>query len=346
LVVLAAHPDDETLAAGGLLQRAVAASAAIRVVYATDGENNPWAQRASEHRFRIGAADRTRFGAARRAETLAALNRLGVPSECAHFLAFPDQGLTDLLTSHAALACEALAPHLAGWRPTVVAGPTAADLHPDHSALAVLARLVLAAASPGVRPRELACLVHNPALRHHAAATCSLALTAAERDRKRAAIVCHVSQLHLRGPWLRSFGADSETFLAVPWPAGAPHPVSAPHENGDQLVIAFDTHPRARSFGARTLVLIVESAGPIAALGIPLPCFSGATDILPLSSGVTTERASFVGGPWGGELRLPANLFARARRVWVKLERRFGFFDEAGWLEISIPPTQAIGDRR
>ncbi len=338
LLVLAAHPDDETLASGGLLQRAVAAGAAIRVVYATDGENNPWAQRADERRLRIGAGDRTRFGARRRGETLAALDRLGVSAGQAHFLAFPDQGLTRALTTAAAATLAALAPHLVDWRPTVIAGPTAADLHPDHSALAVISRLALATGPTDRRPRELACLVHNPALRHHAAAACTLELTRVERNRKHAAILCHTSQLHLRGPWLRSFAGDREAYLGVPWPESAPHPVAAIRQVGDEVVITFRSQPRLRSFGARTLMLLAETpSGEIAAMGIPLPAISGRVTVRTPATGTPIGEASFAGGPLGGTLRLPAGLIPPLRRAFVKLERRFGFFDEAGWLEVRLP---------
>ena len=54
VMVIAPHPDDETLATGGLLQEAVAAASAVRVVYITDGDNNPWPQRVMERRLRTG----------------------------------------------------------------------------------------------------------------------------------------------------------------------------------------------------------------------------------------------------------------------------------------------------
>ena len=53
LLMLAPHPDDEALAAGGLLQRAIGADAEVRILYVTSGENNPWAQRANEWRWRL-----------------------------------------------------------------------------------------------------------------------------------------------------------------------------------------------------------------------------------------------------------------------------------------------------
>ena len=53
LLVLAPHPDDESLAIGGLLRLARAVGASVRVIYLTSGENNPWAQRACERRWRV-----------------------------------------------------------------------------------------------------------------------------------------------------------------------------------------------------------------------------------------------------------------------------------------------------
>ncbi len=145
LLVLLPHPDDESVAAGGLLQHALAVGCQILVVFFTDGDNNPWAQRASELRWRIGPADRARFAARRRGEVGAALAELGVPLDSARFLGFPDQGTTDLLLHGNEVAFRAVLDAIRTWRPTVVGGPSQLDLHPDHSALAVMAELALAA---------------------------------------------------------------------------------------------------------------------------------------------------------------------------------------------------------
>ena len=56
VLVLAPHPDDESLAAAGLLQHARGRGAAIRVVFLTDGDRNPWAQLVNEWRWPVGAA--------------------------------------------------------------------------------------------------------------------------------------------------------------------------------------------------------------------------------------------------------------------------------------------------
>src|SRR4051812_37319644 len=95
--MIAPHPDDESLAAGVLLQKAVAAGAAVSVLYVTDGDDNPWPQRVLEKRWRLDADDRARWGKRRRAEAIAALEVLGLRAADARFLGLPDQGLTRAL---------------------------------------------------------------------------------------------------------------------------------------------------------------------------------------------------------------------------------------------------------
>ena len=141
LMVLAPHPDDETLAAGGLLQRASQAGAQILVLYATNGENNPWPQRVLERRWRVGAAERARWGDRRRDEALAALDCLGVSSGSAQFWDLPDQGLTGKLVRQPTSLTNELAARIAAFAPTHFLAPSLQDCHPDHSALAVLALL-------------------------------------------------------------------------------------------------------------------------------------------------------------------------------------------------------------
>ncbi|TMQ65865.1 MAG: hypothetical protein E6K78_07050, partial [Candidatus Eisenbacteria bacterium] len=48
VMVIAPHPDDESLACAGLLQASARAAARVRVVFLTDGDNNPWAQLVAE----------------------------------------------------------------------------------------------------------------------------------------------------------------------------------------------------------------------------------------------------------------------------------------------------------
>ena len=86
LVVVAPHPDDEILAAGGLMRWTAHHQREVVVVAVTDGE----ASHASSDR--VGAAELREWRARERTEALA---RLGVPEVTLHRLGAPDQGCAD-----------------------------------------------------------------------------------------------------------------------------------------------------------------------------------------------------------------------------------------------------------
>lgn len=135
LQIFAPHPDDESLACGILLQHAVAAGAAINVVYLTDGENNPWPQRCLTRRWRLNASDRQKWAKLRRQEALASLKVLNVAPENVRFLGWPDQGLAHRLKAEPILTRARLRYLIMDFSATDVIGPDAADRHRDHSAV-------------------------------------------------------------------------------------------------------------------------------------------------------------------------------------------------------------------
>ena len=339
LLVVAPHPDDETLATGGLLQRALAVGVPARVVFITDGDNNPWAQRAFERRLRVGPADRARFGARRRREALDALARLGYDPACARFLGEPDQGLTGLLLRAPGGAVAALRREIDDWRPTVLAGPSPADLHPDHSAAAALLALAFHPGPDGrPAPRCLCYTIHNPDLRSRPEATVALALAPEEVRRKSEAIACHHTQAILRGPWLRSFAAAAERFHA----AGAPepflsHPVSLEPVESGGVRLRVAGRPRPRAFGATTLHLVVSTPGGTYRSLSLVPARPGrppaALDLLTGAAVPLSVR------PLGGavEVVLGPTVLPAGSLLLVKLARRWGFFDEAGWRAFVVP---------
>jgi hypothetical protein len=51
------------------------------------------------------------------------------------------------------------------------------------------------------------------------------------------------------------------------------------------------------------------------------------------SAGERLYLAQYHGDAFAGELALPLDVFSPAHALFVKLERRSWFFDEAGWLE-------------
>jgi LmbE family N-acetylglucosaminyl deacetylase len=227
LLVVAPHPDDESLAAGGLIQRAIGAGARVHIVFVTDGDNNPWPQRLLETRVRIGARERERWGARRRGEADRALHELGAERAAVHRLGWPDGGVTWKLVDETVAA-------IAQWRtllheiaPTLMVLPDLADGHPDHSALHVLLELVLDGMPEASRPSCLCYLLHGHAV-PDPARQLIFELNETEQVRKRKAIHAHRSQMALsRGRMLRwatsqdrfalGLGNHGETGTRLPW---------------------------------------------------------------------------------------------------------------------------------
>lgn len=116
LVVVGAHPDDETLGAGGLLRLARAAGARVDLVVATDGE------------AAFGTPD-AELARTRRRELRAALVELGLGDTVVHRLALPDSGLAE----HEDELTELLGPLLRDA--DLCLAPWVGDPHPDHAAV-------------------------------------------------------------------------------------------------------------------------------------------------------------------------------------------------------------------
>jgi LmbE family N-acetylglucosaminyl deacetylase len=123
VVVVAAHPDDEVLGAGGLISVLAVAGARLRLVAVTDGE--------SSHR---GHADPATLAQRRTAETVDALRALGAGTAEVVRLGLPDTGLAAREDELAA----ALEPLTAGSG--LCLAPWDRDLHPDHEAAGRAAR--------------------------------------------------------------------------------------------------------------------------------------------------------------------------------------------------------------
>ncbi|WP_395698913.1 PIG-L deacetylase family protein [Aquabacterium sp.] len=119
VMVLAPHPDDETIGCGGLLLQLAAARVPTRVVLVSDG--------AGAGGLPPGA-DEVRY-----AEFRAALARLGQPDQV--WLRLPDGALAEAPTLAACIEAE-----VRGFQPHWLLAPAADDLHRDHRAVAEAAR--------------------------------------------------------------------------------------------------------------------------------------------------------------------------------------------------------------
>ena len=335
LLVFAPHPDDETLATGELIQLAVGAGAAVRVVFATDGDNNPWPQRWFERRLRIGSADRLRWGARRRSEAQAALAHLGVGAEATHFLGWPDLDLTRKLVSDDA-AIDVLSAEVAGFSPTHVAIPSLRDRHPDHGALRVM--LDLAMAKARARCVRLGYAVHG---RGADSGEWQLMPDAARHQRKREALFAHASQISLSRRRLLRWVEQIESFeQAEPEAPIAVHAISA------DSVLRIPLLPAHRFWRRHDLLLVLAGRDKIERLRLRLPRLMrpGASSVLAegLCAGrVTIEliegalQITFAGGEDGG-----ASGYVKLERSWPRVV----IFDTSTWQRLEDFPMLQSAD--
>lgn len=113
-IVLAPHPDDETLGAGGLVAKLCRAAVPVTIVAITDGEG--------------AYPDTPHLGEIRALEQTEALRRLGVPRSRIHRLHLPDRHISRYEKELA----DQLLPLVTGHMHLVA--PWQRDFHPDHEA--------------------------------------------------------------------------------------------------------------------------------------------------------------------------------------------------------------------
>ncbi len=330
VLVVAPHPDDESLGAGGLLQRAVAAHARIRVVFLTNGDNNVWAQRYIEHRFYIGAADKARWGARRDKEALNALGRLGVPAKSAVFLDFHDSDTTRLLMTGNQPFQAAIDSSIIAWQPTILVLPSPDDLHPDHNTAYVVTRLEYRRLNTPL-PYELEYLVHTNGAPKPGGI--ELPLTAEEKQTKLEAILRHATQMTLGRKRFTAFASDVETFRP-PGLSGDPDPLFEAKLERGILRVAICRQKNHSLHGAVLDVAMQTTQGEPIRLEMPLP--PNSQNVQTVDS-MTRQPASTAWVRYQSdkiEIAIPVS--SPARLAFVKLDWTPVFFDIAGWREAPV----------
>ncbi|MCY0880199.1 MAG: PIG-L family deacetylase [Firmicutes bacterium] len=176
LLVIAPHPDDEVLGAGGTMAKAAEAGDEVFVALLTSGDG--FREDAARYYLSLDVtpAEYLHMGYERQHESRRALSTLGVPDTHIYFLGFPDGGLDALWLTHwtdppwhSPTTERCAVPYLTAWRegkdytgrtlvrllmdlyreirPTRLIMPSAYDTHPDHwgtNAFATLAWAELA----------------------------------------------------------------------------------------------------------------------------------------------------------------------------------------------------------
>ncbi len=343
LLVLAPHPDDEALACGGLIQRAFAAGAKVRVIFATSGDNNPWPQRFVENRWQMMPNDRARWGARRREESRRAIELLGGTRDMARFLNFPDQGLTRLLMVASELVMAELTAELVNWQPTLIVGPALGDRHADHSALHVLLRLSLAASRiSGYAIHDY--LVH-PGIGKTLRRGRGLALTAREVKCKLAAILCHETQMILSRGRFTAYAQSEEWYQST-----AAEQLSGSSELGGTSVcrngiVRLILHGRKpiRSQG-QLLIVGLDTEGKTVCWSIVLPKTSGLVHLQDERTAAIFHRATVRYERDAMEVALPARGISTSARIYIRLPSQSLFPRSPGWSEVcpqlAVSPPQ------
>ncbi len=100
VLILSAHPDDETIGSGGVIQKAIKAGAAVKVAYYTNGDNNEPAFIIYEKRLTFRKGEFLHMGEVRRQEAVSAMSYLGLGNKDLIFLGYPDFGTMAILTQY------------------------------------------------------------------------------------------------------------------------------------------------------------------------------------------------------------------------------------------------------
>lgn len=128
-VVLAAHPDDESLGAGGLLALLHSVGADVEVLLCTAGEgSHPDSATTTPEKLK----------AVRMEEFAAAMEVLGLAGRW-HFLGLPDAGLDERIPEIRAQLRAAINRHPGNPRELAIVAPYRADGHVDHDAVGTAA---------------------------------------------------------------------------------------------------------------------------------------------------------------------------------------------------------------
>ncbi|RZJ02563.1 MAG: PIG-L family deacetylase [Brevundimonas sp.] len=136
LLVVAPHPDDESLGCGGLIHAFVRDGRAVTVAFVTDG--------GASHPGSL-AWSRRRLAARRRDEALDALQALGLSRADGLFLDLPDSDMPAPGSAADRVACDRLAALVRAFDPDLTLLPWRRDPHRDHRDAWRLGRVALAA---------------------------------------------------------------------------------------------------------------------------------------------------------------------------------------------------------
>lgn len=186
ILIIAPHPDDETIATGGIIRNALSQKKRVLVVFITNGDGFTKSAKKYFHLKTVNSADYYQLGLIRQKEALEALKSLGLSEQNVIFLGFPDKGLKYLWYDnwekpYTALNGFNFSPYsnsyekdtpytgqnlsrnleniVKNFRPTDIFYPDSNDTNPDHSATSFFVKYTLLKLNLNIK--EYTYLVHH-----------------------------------------------------------------------------------------------------------------------------------------------------------------------------------------
>ncbi|MCL5410852.1 MAG: PIG-L family deacetylase [Patescibacteria group bacterium] len=187
VIIFAPHPDDETLATGGLIAKALQNGAEVKVVIVTNGDGYLFSTMRDYKKIHPGSQDYIQEGYRREGESKRALKILGLEETNVYFLGYPDMGLKKLLSDfyqspykspttkssqtpystsyrqNASYTGENLQADMADiikkFSPEVIIASSSLDIHPDHAATGIFVQKAVDKIS-GQKPTIYYYLIH------------------------------------------------------------------------------------------------------------------------------------------------------------------------------------------
>lgn len=215
ILILAPHPENETIGCAGLLKSALEVGALVRVVLMTNGDGEP---NGAEEEGSREPASYVALGAAHQQESLTALASLGVRSRDVSFLGFPDRGSAALWTTHWPRNSSLHSPFTGAVRcPYALAVEPNVRYNGEEALRKLSPWLYLVhrhrwPQSPKlVGPDDL-----NPPSGLDGTERTSLPLSPSVQQQKRRAVTAYSTQMKLTGGYLLSFVRDNELFGRMP----------------------------------------------------------------------------------------------------------------------------------
>jgi hypothetical protein len=175
------------------------------------------------------------------------------------------------------------------------------------------------------RPQILYYLIHGKPLY---APTCSIELSDIELERKREATLCHATQMALCRSRFMRYAARRENYLGTPLLDAyqLQHPVRLVSATPPLLTLHVHLSAWVRRIGKPMLTIMTGPAAYRIDLGT-----RGTAEITDSSTDTVIGQAYIVEIDETLELSMPISVFEGIEHFYFKVERRWAFFDPAGW---------------